>query len=182
MRHRISRLLAICFFLSLLLHFGLGPLLVWLFGYHPSATPKPEIVYVATSSSIRHAPRPRPHPAHIPRSQPVPQPQHVTQTHPQPKQQPQPQQVRREIARFDRRSIHPPPAHSIAINAAQQQQMFEKTIAKLRAENNPIVSAARATFAPQAPKRFSFDFSGSVGTSPNAEGILTPEQKWQDGP
>jgi hypothetical protein len=70
----------------------------------------------------------------------------------------------------------------VTIDAAQQQQMFEKTIAKLRSENNPVVSAARATISPQAPKRFSFDFAGSVGTSPNAQGILTPEQKWQDGP
>jgi hypothetical protein len=181
-RHRISRLLAAGFFLSLLFHFGIAPLVVWLLGYKP-ATPKSEVVYVATSSSIRHAPRPRPRVARpIERPQPQP-PKPVPQTRPQQqKPQPQHQEVKREIARIDRRSVHPPPAHAVALNSAmQQQQMFERTIARLREQNNPVISAARTTVKPQAPKRFSFDFSGSVGTAPTAEGILTPERSWRDG-
>jgi hypothetical protein len=176
-RHRISRLLVAGFILSLLFHFGVGPLLVWLLGYHPTA-PKTEVVYVATSSSIRHAARPRPRPPQPVQHPPVPQP--VAQTHQQQQQKPQPQrpEVKREIARVDRHSVHPPPAHAVALNAEVQQQMFEKTIAHLREENNPVVNAARATVAPAAPKRFTFDLSGSVGTSPTAEGILTPEKRW----
>jgi hypothetical protein len=104
------------------------------------------------------------------------------QTQPQPQQKPQPPQpeVKREIARIDRRSVNPPPAHAVTLNSALQQEMFEKTIARLRAENNPVISAARATVKPEAPKRFDFDFSGSVGTAPTAEGILTPERSWRD--
>lgn len=177
MRHRISRLLVAGFLLSLLFHFGVAPLLVWLFGYHPT-TPKTEVVYVATSSSIRRAARPRPRPPRRVQHPPVPKP--VTQTHQQQqKQKPQPQrpEVKREIARVDLHSVHPPPAHAVDLNAQVQQQVFEKTIARLREQNDPVVSAARATVAPAAPKQFSFDFSG-VGTSPTAEGILTPEKRW----
>jgi hypothetical protein len=180
-RHRISRLLVAGFVLSLFFHFVVGPLLVWLFGYRmPPA--KPEVLYVVQSSSITHAPRPHPRPP-VQRP-PVPQPQHVAvpQPHQQQQQKPQPPrpEVKREIARIDRRSVHPPPAHAVALSAATQQQMFEKTIARLRAENNPLVSAARSTVAPAAPRRFNFDFSGSVGTAPTAEGILTPDRSWRD--
>jgi hypothetical protein len=180
-RHRISRLLAAGFFLSLVFHFGIAPLIVWLLGYKPAA-PKAEVVYVATSSSITHAPRPRPRVARPLQRPEPPQPKPVAQTRPQPQRKPQPQEpeVKREIARIDRNSVHPPPAHAVALNASVEQQMFEKTIARLRQENNPLISAARATVKPQAPKRFNFDFSGSVGTEPTAEGILTPEKIWRD--
>lgn len=181
MHHRISRLLAGSLIVSLFIHFGLGPLLVWLFGLHPAAAQQPkEVVYVMTSSSIRHAARP--HPRHAARPIP-PQPRPVAQTQPRRAQQPQRSQpeVKREIARIDRSSINPPPAHSVTVNAAQQQQLYEKTIAQLREESNPIVSAARSTAAPEAPKRYNFDFSGSLGNAPTAEGILTPEKSWRDG-
>lgn len=180
MRHRISRLLAVCFFLSLAVHFAIGPLLFWLLGIRPSPNKPPDVTYVITSSSIRHAPKPRPRVA--PRvEKPQPHPERV-QTRAQPvrdRPQPQPAAARRELARFDRRSINPPPAHAVSLNAAQQQAMFEKTIAKLRGENNPLVSAARPVSAPEAPKHYSYDFSGSVGTAPSAEGILTPEKSWR---
>lgn len=187
MRHRISRLLAAAFFVSLVLHFIAGPLLVWLFRVRvtPVAQPPNMVVTSITSSSIRHASEPKPHRAHLPVQHPVAQPkvaqQQPARTQPQPKPQVQQPQARHEIARFDPRSIHPPPAHAIAVNAAQQQEaMYERTIAKLRAENNPILSAARPVSQPAAPKHYSFDFSG-VGTAPDSEGVLTPVQSWHDG-
>lgn len=181
MRHRISRLLVAGFVLSLFIHFVLGPLLVWLLGYHP-ASMKNQVVYVVQSSSIRHAPRPRPRPPRPVQHPPVPQPVAKTQPHRQQQQKPQPArtEVKKEIARIDRSSIHPPPAHAVALNAAVQQQVFEKTIARLREENNPVIGAARSTVPPAAPRRFAFDFSGSVGTAPTAEGILTPDKSWHD--
>jgi hypothetical protein len=59
---------------------------------------------------------------------------------------------------------------------------FEKTIAQLRRQSDPLAGAARPVETPAAPKRFAFDFRGSVGTSPQAEGILTPVKSWRDGP
>lgn len=187
MRHRISRLLAASLFLSLAFHFVIGPLLVWLFGVRqtPLAQPEPQVVVMRiTSSSIRHAAQPKPKRAHLPVERPVPQPKAQSQRaeRAQPRRDAaQPHDVRREIARFDPRSIHPPPARAIAVNAAQAQQaMYERTIAKLRAENNPLVSAARPVSQPAAPRHYSFDFSGA-GTAPDSEGILTPVQSWHDG-
>lgn len=187
MRHRISRLFAAAFFLSLVLHFIAGPLLVWLFGVRlsPIAQPAPQVVVMRiTSSSIRHASQPKPQRAHLPAARPAAQvhpverPQQLAQSK---ALQPQPHEVRREIARFDPRSIHPPPAHAIAVNAPQTQEaMYERTIAKLRAENNPLLSAARPVSQPAAPKHYSYDFSG-VGTAPDSEGVLTPVQSWHDG-
>lgn len=122
----------------------------------------------------------RPRAAKPVEKQPVVQQHVAAHTQPRPQPRPQPREVRREIARIDPRSVHPPPAHAIALDAAQQQQVFEKTIAKLREENNPLVSAARPVPSPEAPKRYSYDFSGSVGTGPHAEGILTPEKSWRE--
>lgn len=132
------------------------------------------------SSSIRHAPRPRPRQP-VRATKPLPQ-RAVPRPQPRPQQKPQPAQpeVKHELAQIDRRSINPPPARSLNANTTQQEQLYEKTIAKLREENNPLVSSARSTVAPQAPKRFNYDFSGSLGSAPTAEGILTPEKSWRD--
>lgn len=185
MRHRVSRLLAASLFFSLVFHFVLGPLLVWLFGARLTPVPPaPDVVVMRiTSSTIRHAAHTKPQPRHLPVQRPAPQARPVRQQRPQPEPkpvQPQPREVKRELARLDPRSINPPPAHAIALGAAQQQAIYERTIAKLRAENNPLISAARPVSQAAAPKHYTFDFSG-VGTAPDAEGILTPVQSWHDG-
>lgn len=186
MRLRISRLLAAGILLSIVLHFTLGPLFVWLFYRHPHPEPV-ETIYVARSSAMRIEHRTHPqHPRKAVKQPRAPrriEPQHAQpqrQTPPQPVRRPAPQQ-RREIARFDRRSINPPPAHAFALNAPAQERQFERTIARLRAENNPVTSAARAVQTPAASKRYTFDFSGSIGNAPQAEGILTPDRSWRDG-
>lgn len=145
----------------------------------PPPRPQDVVTVTVSSSSIRHAAKTRPQVAK-PESRPLRQQHVAAHTRPRP-EKPQPREVRREIARFDPRSVNPPPAHAVTIGAAQQQAIFEKTIARLREQNNPLISAARPAATPEAPKRYQFDFSGSVGTAPSAEGILTPEKSWRDG-
>lgn len=74
-----------------------------------------------------------------------------------------------------------PRQSTTSLNLAQQEQTFEKTIARLRSENNPIVSAARAVVTPAAPKAFTYNFSGNFSTI-HAEGILSPVKSWREGP
>lgn len=58
---------------------------------------------------------------------------------------------------------------------------FEKTIAMLRARNDPLAAAARPVPSPAARKRYTVYFSASVGTGPSSEGILTPVNSWRQG-
>ncbi len=60
------------------------------------------------------------------------------------------------------------------IDTQAQQRQFEKTIAKLRMENNLVLSVARANAAPEAIKRYHFNAFGSVTTGPVQEGLLEP--------
>lgn len=178
-RRHFSRLLVASLLLSLLLHFTLVPLLVWLLRGRPVPNAPQEIVQVATSSSLRisHRTRPRPpRPQHhaVPHQRPVPR----RHTPPQPRSAP----VHREIARIDPRALRPIPPKArysqTTVNTTQQENQFEKTIARLREENNPVIGAARPVQTPEAPKHYSSDFSGSIGTNPRGEGILTPEKSW----
>ncbi len=92
-----------------------------------------------------------------------------------------PAQPRREIARIEPHARVSQPQITSTIDFARQQAQFEKTIAQLRREADPLLNVARAQ-PPSAPKRYSFDFAGSIGTGPHAEGILTPVKSWHDGP
>lgn len=180
MHHRLSRLLVLCILLSLFLHFTLGPLLVWLFRDRMKAPPQ-EIIVVGRSSALRISQRPRPVPAKpAPRSPaPAPQPHARIVAHvPAP---------RRELVRFDKRAIRsnptPQPTAAVQINTAQQQELFEKTIAKLRTENDPVLSAAKAQITPEAPKHYTFNVEGAVERGPHAEGLLEPVDgsSWRSG-
>lgn len=184
---RRYRVLLWCLLFSLAFHFLIVPLIVSLLGFHHTAKPVQEAVYQTRSSSLTIARRPpRPRPASIP--QPVTPPHRVAQTKTAPAtqqaQRPQQQQAqRREVARIEPHArVSAPRISSSGIDFAQQQAAFEKTIAQLRREGNPVSSAARAVEPPSAPRRYSYDFSGSVGSSPRAEGVLTPVKSWRDGP
>ncbi len=89
---------------------------------------------------------------------------------------------KREVARIQLHAIHVTPPHTQrstqTFDPQAQQAQFEKTIAKLREENNPVESAARPVQTPETARRFNFDISGSIGTAPHGEGILTPLQSW----
>ncbi len=89
-------------------------------------------------------------------------------------------------------AIHPPRlrpkrrdavhASSQTIDLAQQQAAFQKTIAQLREQDNPVTEAERPVQVASEPQRSAYNFSQSVGTRPQAEGVLTPVRSWHDGP
>ncbi len=187
MRLRISRLLFWCVVLSIVFHFTIVPLLVWLLraGHFVPPAPK-ELVYVRTSSALRisHVSHPRP-----PKPRVQPQPalaQHQVAVQRAQGHMSRPRtQPRREIARIDPRALRiAPPKVTYSrptLDTAQQQQQFEKTIARLREQSDPVIGAARPVKPATTIKRYAFDFSGSLGTAPRGEGILTPEESWHDG-
>lgn len=183
MRHRVSRLLLACVLFSIVFHFTIGPLLVWLFGNRQVAVAPQETIFIATSSAlhITHRTRPaRPQPVH---KQPAPRPQpHAARAMPQPRAA----APRREIARIDPRAhiaqpTPQPTAEPPSLNIAAQQAQFEKTLARLREANNPVISAARSLATPEAAKNYKFNFSGAIGNKPRSQGILTPIKTWNDG-
>lgn len=183
-KRHFSRLLIVSLTVSLLFHFLALPLFSLLFfGRHAAVVPQ-ERIYVARSSALRitHRSHPLP-PRHVRRAvvqqhQPA-QPRH---TQPQPRSQP----VRREIARIDRRALRPLPPKAqynhVSVNTAQiQQAQFEKTIARLREQNDPVISAERAGPKPQTEKHYSYNFSASIGTVGSGQGILDVVRGWHDG-
>ena len=176
MRHRVSRLLLVCIVLSLVLHFTVGPLLVWLFGRRQAAQQPQEVVFVTRSTALQIAHRTRPRPAA--RAMPRPQPR-VAHSRPQPvrEQQPQPESTPvREIARIDRRAPVPLPAERAtqSVDIAEDEQQFEKTIARLRTQNDPVLGAQKPVVHPETVKHYAFDVAAAVGAGPHPEGILEP--------
>ncbi len=177
MRQRVSRALLWCLALSVVLHFTIGPLVVWLTRTAPPKPVSTEIIYVSTSSAVRISHRTHPRkPRLVTRVLPAPR-QHAARA-----QQTRSAPAPREIARIDRRArtVERPKTTNQRTNvdSAQQQELFEKTIARLREANDPIIGAARPVQTPGAIKRYAFDFSGSTGTSPRGEGILSPLRSW----
>ncbi len=162
--------------------------MAWLFGARFTAgTPTQQLIekISVTSSAIRLERRPQPdRPSLI--QLPAPQPA------PRALQRPQPQQDRRrELARLNPRaqisvpresSRHGPQAQTFSEQLAAQQQQFTQTIARLRQENNPIVSAAQPMPTPATMKRYTYDFSGNIGSPNIGQGILMPMRSWLDGP
>lgn len=185
-RERAERFLLWAFLLSIAFHFTVIPLIAWLFGARFTAGAQrlqPIDTISVTSSAIRFERRPQPEhreiqpPAPQPLPRPVPKPQQLQRRAP----------PHRELARINpRASIAVPRAaarHALSFNEqlAQQQVQYQQTIAKLRHENNPVISAAQPVSTPAAAKRYSYDFSGSIGSPNIGEGILSPNTSWQDG-
>lgn len=179
---RRYRVLLWCLALSLAFHFLFVPLIVSLFGYRRPMQAVREVVYQARSSSLRVERRAVPHPRSLPQPRTLAQPR--TQPRPQQQQQQRPP-PRREIARIEPHARISVPRvssnSSSTVDFTHQQALFEKTIAQLRRENNPVLSAARPVQTPSAPKRYTYDFAGAFGTS-QGEGILSPVKSWRDGP
>ncbi|HET9393343.1 MAG TPA: hypothetical protein VFO29_07495 [Candidatus Rubrimentiphilum sp.] len=141
------------------------------------------------SSAIRLERRPQPQRPQIQPPAPQPLPRPVPKPQPPKPQQPQRQPPpHRELARINpRASITAPKAaarhaQSFSEQLAQQQVQYQQTIARLRRENNPVISAAQPVSTPAATKRYAYDFSGSIGSPNIGEGILYPLQMWQVGP
>ena len=185
MKFRRYRTLAWCLVLSLVLHFVLVPLIAGLFALHAtSAKPVQEVVYRTSSLSLqqRVPARPQQRPLRRARSQPPPR-----RTAPAARARiataAAPRQLR-ELTRINPRAAISVPRVT-AFDPQAQQAQFEKTIARLRSEANPLSGVAQAPAAAPAPaaaKHYAFDFSASMGAAPHAEGVLTPLQSWRDGP
>jgi hypothetical protein len=185
-RKRAGRLLLWSFILSIAFHLIAGPLAAWLFGARYIAAQKQQQaeVFTVTSSAARLERRPQPQrPTFVRPPAPQPQPRAVPQ--PQPQQAP-----RRELAKLNPRAEisvprvevrHGPQTETFSEQLAQQQKQFSQTIARLRQENNPIVSAARPPVQPATRKRYTYDFSGSIGSPSIGQGILNPTNSWHDG-
>jgi len=176
------------FVFSIAFHFIAAPLVAWLFGPRfTSGTPAQQIVEEISvmSSAIRLERRPRPQrPALI--QPPAPEPAPRVAQRPQPQQAPP-----RELARINPRALisvprestrHGPQTQSFSRQLAAQQEQFSQTIARLRRENNLLVSAAQPVPSPAVVKRYTYDFSGSIGSPNIGQGILMPTRSWQDGP
>lgn len=181
---RRYRALLWCLALSLAFHFLIVPLLVSLFGVRRDMQTAQLTYEVRQSSALRISRRTQPRPASVPHPQVVHEPHTAARPQQQQRQAVQPpKEQRREVARIEpHATIHVPRISSQSVNFGQQQALFEKTIAQLRRESDPVLSAAKAQApVPSAPKRYAVDFSGSFGT-PHAEGVLTPVKSWRDGP
>jgi len=190
-RERKERFLRWAFLFSIAFHFTVGPLIAWLFGARFTAgalQQQPIEKITVTTSALRLERRPQPqHPTPIqpPAQEPLPQPQPKPQ---RPQHQAPP---RRELARINPRAQisiprtstrHASQTGTLDQQLARQQEQFTQTIAKLRQENNPIVSAAQPVSTPAAAKLYTYDFSGSIGSPNIGEGILVPITSWRDGP
>lgn len=137
---------------------------------------KPQIINVAISSALRIEHRPVP--------QPVRQP---TPAREQPKTIAQQQQVqapvRAEPVRHhpsQRRELSRPQRPDLEARLAADNRAYQRTVAQLNAENNPLAGDAQPSAAPAAPKRYTLDLSGKFG-KPHPEGVLYPLKRWIDG-
>lgn len=174
-RARIPPRLYWAFFLSIVIHGGVAALVLT---HHPvfHAGAPEEIVSVATLLNVTRRQPPV-------RTKPVRPRQLFAQPKPQHRSIAQPAPPRRELARITPSApvAQPPPApvHSHVVAAAVQQVDFEKTIERLRRENDPIVSAERPVQRSDLNRTFALDVGRSAGSAPRGEGILTPEKAWQ---
>lgn len=135
---------------------------------------KPQIVTVAISSATRIEHRAVPQPV----KQPVPareQPKTVAQQEPQAPARPEP--VRHPA---QRRELSRPQRPDLAAQLAADNRAYERTVAQLKAQDNPLAGDAIPSAAPAAPKRYTLNLSGKFG-QPHPEGVLYPLKRWTDG-
>lgn len=185
-RSRAQRVFIWALVLSTLLHFIAGPLSARLFGLPVPLlkAQRPMQTFIVTSSArkIRH----RTHPLlPQPVRPPVPQPQP-----PQPRpQQPQPAPVRPQhrpppvvLSRRSRNAPPQPRHESLSPSTiAQQERQFSKTIARLRAANNPVLAATQKDVRPSTMRRYNLNLFGMQGAPNEGQGILYPLKRWRVG-
>jgi hypothetical protein len=175
------------FLFSIVFHFTVGPVIAWLFSsrFTAGAQRQQPIETISMQTSAIRLER-RPQPRHREAIQP-PAPQPLPQPQPRPQQLQRQAPPRRELARINpRASISVPRAaarHALSLSEqlAQEHIQYTQTIARLRRETNPLISAAQPASTPAATKRYTYDFSGSIGSPNIGEGILTPNTSWQVG-
>jgi hypothetical protein len=181
LRARISRRFYWALIASIVLHFTIAAFVFVRHHVMREGLPE-EIVSVTTRLDITR----RPPPAQ-PAAKPVPPRPLPLKPKPQPPSRSlaQPAPPHRELARITRSApeAQPPPAPvhantTVAI-VSRHPVDFEKTIAQLREQNDPVLSAERPVHPGETTKRYAYDFSASIGSAPHGEGILTPEKTWQ---
>ena len=195
-RARRPDLLLWGFILSLLLHAAFLSAMFWAFKLQlPWAheRTKPERLFVVSSAlRIQHRTvpqRPRPPQRTTPQVQPVrpvaPQPQYQPQRRPQP----QPTQARRELVQIASSAPPVPTPHpsslpqTLAAQLARQQQLYQREVAQLRQQNNPLSVATISPRPPSSYRRSYVDIGGVVNERRElVEGILTPINHWFTGP
>jgi hypothetical protein len=181
LRRHVSRRLFWALLASLVIHGGLAGTLAFFFLQHQvhPGLPEPQLT-VSSVIQIMQRPQRRisvatPHPQAAPSKQ---QPRVVRSRRSAP--------PRRELARIE---IHapriPPPARKAGtqttLDTAREEIAFTKTIARLRQQNDALVSSQAPVMTPAPAKRFVYDFSASIGSAPRGEGILYPVQSWTTG-
>jgi hypothetical protein len=179
-RLRRYRVLLWCLGFSLIFHFTVVPELVGLlWGRHVE---RPIEVTLAKVSSLEITHRAHPHPHRT--QQKVTQRAVAVNAVPKTVAAAAPPQAapRREVARISPRGRISLPHLSPQLDVSTQQAQYEKTIAQLREQSNPVADAARPLATIEPAKHYAFNFSASVGTAPDAYGVLTPVKKWRDGP
>lgn len=135
--------------------------------------PKPQIITVAVSSALRIEHREIPQPV----KQPVPareQPQTPAQQQPQALTRPEP--VRHPM---QRRELSRPLRPDLAAQLAADNRAYQRTVAQLNAQNNPIAGDAQPSLPPAALKRYTLNLSGRFGKT-EPEGVLYPLKRWTD--
>lgn len=135
---------------------------------------KPQIISVAISSALHIERRAVPQPVKQPAP---PQPRTIAQ---QPQQAPsrpepvrRPSQQRRELSRPRRPDL-------TEAQLAADNRAYERTIAQLKAQDNPLAGDALPSAPPAAMKRYTLNLSGRFG-KPQPEGVLYPIKRWTDG-
>jgi len=94
----------------------------------------------------------------------------------------------RELAKIVAYAPPAPPKHrpvvhiATSVNITNDEQNFARTLAHLRAQNDPIASQQRSTVSAPAGKRYSTDFSSVPEASHGGEGYLAQVKSWRDGP
>lgn len=174
MNARLRRRAAIAVVCSAAVHVIVAAL--WNF-YHE---PRPQaIVMISGRISIEHRPKSPPPPPPAQRQPVEPEKAHVKTA----AQAVPPPQARTEESHVSDRAktYQPKRSHSRANTSSTVPQVdFSKTIAQLRAQNDPVAGAQRPVDTGGHTARVSSDFSTSVGTGGAGNGYLEPVQSWRD--
>ena len=180
LRRHVSRRLFWAFVASIFIHFAIGAALVALLLFHRQMRAGLPDETVAISTTLRIMHRPPPRVAATPRPQPpvqkpLPEPQRpVRQAAPPPREL-----ARIQVAAPRSQPLPRAPVHvRTTLDLAQQQADFEKTIARLRRQNDPVASVEHSVRTSDSVKRYVSDFSESIGSAPHGEGILYPVDSW----
>ena len=145
----------------------------------PAKQQPPMIVTISSAPKIE--PRPKPVPAHHPLVRPEP-------VRPVAQQVSRPAaQAARVIPRPERRELSKPVklAYATTQQLTQTQlqaqtRVFEQTIARAKAANDPVAGAADSAVSPAASNRSAMNLRGQFA-KPQPEGVLYPSKRWVDG-